>query len=362
MKHSYSEILDFLNDDSFVQWVLFGENEKEWKKFLLTNPSKQSLVSEARLLIKEVNTIEGKRSEELSQNNVWAKLMKSIGEAENSKKHVLKLWQQPKFQWAASIIFLIGTTWLFWNTNSNGTLTYKALVAATEDKHTLIEQVNNGKTPLKVKLEDGSIVILEKDSKLSYPNHFESNKRMVILSGDAFFEIATNPIKPFYVYANEVVTKVLGTSFSVQASDNGKRVIVKVKTGRVSVYNQHEININDPETEALILLPNQQAIFNRPTEDLSKHLVEIPMPIIDKSNESLPTEFDEAAISQILEVLEKRYGVKIIFNTELLSNCFITTKLRNESIYHQLDLICRIIGGSYKKVDAQIVLESKGCN
>ena len=54
MKHTYSEILDFLNDDSFVQWVLFDEDEKEWKNFLLANPNKQSLVNEARLLIKEV--------------------------------------------------------------------------------------------------------------------------------------------------------------------------------------------------------------------------------------------------------------------------------------------------------------------
>ena len=61
MKHTYSEILDFLNDDSFVQWVLFDEDEKEWKNFLLANPNKQSLVNEARLLIKEVNTIEEKR-------------------------------------------------------------------------------------------------------------------------------------------------------------------------------------------------------------------------------------------------------------------------------------------------------------
>ena len=90
MKHNYSEILDFLNDDSFVQWVLFGEDENEWKKFLLANPNKQSLVNEARLLIKEVNTIEEKRAEELSQNIVWAKLMKSIGEDKNAEKTYCK--------------------------------------------------------------------------------------------------------------------------------------------------------------------------------------------------------------------------------------------------------------------------------
>lgn len=361
MTHHYNQIQDFLNNDSFVQWVLFGKNETEWQQFLLTNPNKQKLASKARQLIIEINAIEEKSSEELNQNHVWAKLMTSIDEQKNTEKPVLKLWQQPVFRWAASLILMVGSVWLFWNNHSNGTVTYQALVSSIKDKKNLVERVNNGQLPLKVKLEDGSIVTLEKGSKLSYPSHFDSNKRTVILSGEAFFEIAKNQNKPFYVYANEVVTKVLGTSFSIQAFDNGKKVIVKVKTGKVSVYNQHEININDPETEALILLPNQQAIFNRPTEDLTKHLVEIPMPIKEKTNNNLPTEFDDVAISKVLEVIEKRYSVKIIFSEELLSSCFITTKLRNESIYNQLDLICKIIGGTYKEVDAQIVIESKGC-
>ena len=362
MTHHYNQIQDFLNNDSFVQWVLFGKNETEWQQFLLINPGKQILASKARQLVVEINALEEKRTEELDQNHVWAKLMSSIDEDENAEKPVLKLWQQPVFRWAASLILMVGSIWFFWSTLSNGTITYQALVTSIEEKKNLVERVNNSKLSLKIKLEDGSIITLEKGSKLSYPIHFDSNKRTVILSGDAFFEIAKNPYKPFYVYANEVVTKVLGTSFSVQAFDNGKRVIVKVKTGKVSVYNQHEININDPETKALILLPNQQAIFNRPTENLSKHLVEMPMPITEGVDDNLPMKFDDVAISKVLEVIEKRYSVKIIFNEELLSGCFITTKLRNESIYDQLDLICKIIGGTYKEVDAQIVIESKGCN
>lgn len=361
MKYNYNQIQDFLNDDSFVQWVLFGKNDTEWQQFLLTHPSKQIFASEARQLILEINAIEEKRTQELNQNHVWAKLMTSIGDEQNTGKPMLKLWQQPVFRWAASLILMVGVVWLFLNNQSNGKVTYQALVASIEDRNIIVERVNNSDIPLKVKLEDGSIIILEKGSKLSYPSHFDNHKRTVILSGGAFFEIAKNPDKPFYVYANEVVTKVLGTSFNIQAFENGKNVIVKVKTGKVSVYNQQEININDPETEALILLPNQQAIFNRATEDLSKHLVEIPLPITEKTNDNLPTEFDDVAISKILKVIEKRYSIKIIFNEELLSNCFITTKLRNESIYDQLDLICKIIGGTYKEVDAQIVIESKGC-
>jgi hypothetical protein len=75
----------------------------------------------------------------------------------------------------------------------------------------------------------------------------------------------------------------------------------------------------------------------------------------------VPTQFDEVSVNQIFEVIEKRYGIKLIFNEELLSKCIITTKLRDESLYDQLDLICSIIGGTYKEVDAQIVIESKGC-
>jgi transmembrane sensor len=62
-------------------------------------------------------------------------------------------------------------------------------------------------------LEDGTTVHLEKGSRLSFPVHFDPKKREVVLSGEAFFEVTENPSKPFYVYANELITRVLGTSF-----------------------------------------------------------------------------------------------------------------------------------------------------
>ena len=101
------------------------------------------------------------------------------------------------------------------------------LVENLENKEIIqIERYNNGANPLKINLEDGSIVTLEKQSKLSYPTHFQKNKRMVILEGEALFEIAKNPEKPFYVYDNEIVTKVLGTRFSIKDKENGKDVIL----------------------------------------------------------------------------------------------------------------------------------------
>lgn len=361
MTHNYNKIQDFLNDDSFVQWVVFSKNKSEWQQFLLEYPEKTEVIEEARQLILEINSIENAQGTELNQKLVFEKIIKRINEEEFLEKPVIKLWKPIVFKWAASFILMLGLGYFYYEYQSKGKVTYKALVASMENENTLIERVNNSKFPVKVKLEDSSVITLEKGSKLSYPSHFTNNKRVVVLSGEAFFEIAKNPNKPFYVYANEVVTKVLGTSFRIQAFEQNKKVIVKVSTGKVSVYDQREINLNDPETNALILLPNQQAIYNRPTEGLSKHLVETPMPLTENLNKNLPTQFDEVSVNQILEVIEKRYGVKLIYNDELLSNCIITTKLRDESLYDQLDLICRIIGGSYKEVDAQIIIESKGC-
>lgn len=357
MKYNYNTIQDFLNDDSFVQWVLFGENNFLWEQFLIDYPMKASLMDEAYRLILEINEIEGDQLPEFDQKLVWSRISQDIHIDKVVEKRMRSLWRKPVFRWAASIIAMFGIGSLVWNNHSKGEVCYEDLVASIGDKSALVERINLNEAPLKVALEDGSVIILEKNSKLSFPVHFEKNKRMVILSGEAFFEIAKNPNKPFYVYANEIVTKVLGTSFRIQAFDKEKKVVVKVRTGKVSVYNQRSVNLSDPETNGLVLVPNQQAIYSRANENLSKMLVESPVPIVD----ALPIQFDEVPISKVIEVVEKRYGVKIIYNEEVLADCYITTKLIDKSLYDQLDLICKIIGGTYKEVDAQIVIDSKGC-
>ena len=235
------------------------------------------------------------------------------------------------------------------------------LVKSFETPNPLIEVQNNSNEVKRVYLEDGSTISLKKNSKISYPRHFAKENRTVFLSGEAFFEIAKNPKKPFFVYANEVITKVLGTSFTIRAFDKDENVTVSVKTGRVNVFNQRRINVSDPETNGIILIPNQQAVFNRESSSLSKALVAIPMPIISLESKELIQRFDEVPVSQVLNSLARNYGIKILYNEDILSKCIITTSLKNEPIYDKLDLICQLIGGTYKIVDAQIIIESNGC-
>jgi transmembrane sensor len=66
-------------------------------------------------------------------------------------------------------------------------------------------------------LPDGTTVVLNKKSKLSYPVEFTGSTREVFLTGEAFFDVAHNPSKPFKVHTGVFVTKVLGTAFSIKA-------------------------------------------------------------------------------------------------------------------------------------------------
>ena len=361
MKNNYSQIQDFLNDDSFVRFVLFGEDEEKWRQYRMVDSKRTAIFDQAKKLIEEIRFAEVSNSDELDSKKVWQKIKVTIGENyQNNDKKVI-LWDKLIFRIAASIAILFLVGYFVYNGKSTDKLSYQMLVSNLESNEIQIEKINNESTPLNIKLEDGTVITLEKNSKLSYPSHFQKDKRMVILEGEAFFEIAKNPSKPFYVYSNEIVTKVLGTSFRIKATENGKDIVVNVVSGKVSVFNQRKINFNDPENSAIILLPNQQGTFNRESKQISKQLTEIPLPVKENKDLIFPIEFDDVSVNQVLETLQKVYKVKIIYNEDDLSNCIITTKLNNESLYDQLDLICQVIGGSYKEIDAQIVLESKGC-
>jgi ferric-dicitrate binding protein FerR (iron transport regulator) len=86
----------------------------------------------------------------------------------------------------------------------------------------------------------------------------------VYLTGEAFFEVAKDANKPFFVHANQVITKVLGTSFTVRAVADAPTVTVNVKTGRVAVFlaNSQEDaqQAQTKKLEGLVLSPGERVV------------------------------------------------------------------------------------------------------
>ncbi|WP_165840959.1 FecR family protein [Larkinella punicea] len=362
MDKRYTQVQDFLNDDQFVEWVVSGRNDRVWQQFRAANPGSELLMEKARQLILEINEAEDRDLPSLNPQRVWEKIRHTLHDpADENQPIPVPLWSRHLLRWAAGLVLLLGIGWLIQQRLTPKPITYQELIAREGGESQRIEKVNQRDTPVRITLEDGSLVTLYKNSKLSYPTHFEKDKRNVILTGEAFFEIAKDANKPFYIYSNEVVTKVLGTSFRIRAFGDSKQVVVQVRTGRVSVYSQQKTHLKDPETSGLVLLPNQQAIYSRTDENLSRKLVDVPVLLGAHSANPSPIRYDEVPATVVLKDLEKTYGISILFNEELLNECLITTALGNESLYDKLDLICKTIGASYKEVDAQLVVESKGC-
>jgi hypothetical protein len=224
----------------------------------------------------------------------------------------------------------------------------------------IVTVVNSGKASRKVTLQDGSTVTLEPGSELRYNKKF-INHREVYLSGDAFFDVKKDPSYPFYVYANEITTKVLGTSFRVKANQGEKEIVVAVKTGKVSVFAKSTDDVLDKNVREITLTPNQQVIYKRNEHVAVKKVVEQPEVIIGRP--VLKDNYVNEPVILILKALSESYGVEIRFDESSLSKCTLTSDIiEGEGLYDQLEIICNALGGTYKmENDASILIEANGC-
>jgi hypothetical protein len=223
---------------------------------------------------------------------------------------------------------------------------------------------NQGSTGQKITLSDGTEVLLQPASEIALSNDFGKTSRELRLKGEAFFQVQRDEHRPFVVHSNEVVTRVLGTSFNVRAYEHDGEITVAVRSGKVSVYanNNKTSGVNRARAyKEVILTPNQQMIYHREREEVSKQVVEKPEVILPNSN-LFHMQFENAAVSKIFEVLEENYGIEIRYDEDILNNCRLTTSMSDEGLYERIEVICKAIGASYViDNDAVITIKSNGC-
>jgi transmembrane sensor len=98
---------------------------------------------------------------------------------------------------------------------------------------TIVVTTSENQKNLEIALPDGSTVILNRNTELTYRADFEKSERNVTLSGEAFFEITPDAEKPFIVDAGKASVKVVGTSFNIMTNNSDSAVEVYVETGKV---------------------------------------------------------------------------------------------------------------------------------
>ena len=348
---------------SFRDWVMHPTPEREqyWQGWLANHADQATTLSQARevvLALKVKNRpitdadiqacIELTRQYlDLPQSAVVKPLPSSRGWVGTNRFAIAA---------AVSLLLLVGAG-LFWQQRPAAVTVTNAPVSKK------ISELLTAKGTT-VRLDDGSLIQLKAGSELRYPARFTAATRDVYLTGEATFSVVRRADQPFLVYANGSVTRVLGTQFTVNAPTGGGRVIVKVLSGKVSVFAESEWKRAQEQTsyqpQSVIVTPNQQVIFERDRERLSKSLVDQPV-VINTPVKENRFNFVNTPVPVALKILEQAYNIPIVFDQQLMQHCQVTAPLGDEPLFDKLSIICETIGARFEVVETQIIISGKGC-
>ena len=356
-----------LKDPAFIAWVLEenAELDQHWKNWAAENCQRKKAIEQARFALLSLSN----ETVSITDEHIAFKIRQALERAKRREKGLNRNIFRNKFSiktvWlAAASIVLILTAGINFFLKSNTKSLFVEHQQQFVKRNEIIEVSNVGQNPKYVQLPDGSSVVLQANSRISYTKQFDSDKRVVILSGEAFFEIAKDPERPFFVYANELVTKVLGTSFSIRAAESGDNILVAVKTGKVSVFKNKDQHADDykngKKLSALLLSPNEQAYFERKKSTLTRSsktgsaLLKIPI-------ENQNFIYNETSVSEVFLSLEKAYGIDIVYNEKTMAHCSVTATLGDEPLDNKLKWICTILEAEYSINDTKVTITGNAC-
>lgn len=180
-------------------------------------------------------------------------------------------------------------------------------------------------------LADGSRIWLNENSKFVYPESFDSQPRVVKLEGEAFFEVAEQPDKPFIVLAGAGKIKVLGTSFNI---DTKGQVNVQVSSGKVS--------FSAVESEKTLTLTAGDAAFLKGnTPEMVK---QDPNFLSWKTGEFV---FEDSRLKEVFRSLEEYYGVKISATSAEILNCRLFARFQEQPLEEVLKVLSLTLNLTY---------------
>lgn len=197
----------------------------------------------------------------------------------------------------------------------------------------------------KVYLPDGTIVTLNSESRLTFNENFEDG-RNVSLEGEAFFDVTEDTSRPFTVHSGSLATTALGTSFNIKSYNNEQTEVVLV-TGKVKVQKMNS-------DEMVVLIPGEKASLT--PDDSSIKKAEANVESITYWKDGI-LYFDKTDIEEVVETLERWYGVEIAVSGDLPDlNCSGTFQ-KNEYLTNVLDILSYSVGFEYSLAGKQVQIK-----
>jgi len=315
-----------MNDDVLISYLL-GEADAQqlhqvavWRA---SNPENERHFMEFKLIWARSLELDfkGKNSAAESLQRLKSRLAEQHEVRTTTKSVKLRTW----LSIAAGITVLLTATWLYINQSPT----------ELQTKTMNIVQIDT--------LSDGSVVTLNKQSVLKYPEKFTGHQRLVALAaGEAFFTITPNKTKPFVIRAGNTSIRVVGTSFNVKHKNNAVEVIVE--TGIVEVSSAGK---------TIMLHPGDKGLVNSQTGLPEKSINPDQLYTWYRSKVFIA---ENTPLWRMVDVLNEAYGANISVGRKELRDLQLHTTFKNESLAEILKIISDTFNITVEKHGDQIIL------
>ena len=330
--------------DDLIEKFLSGNCTKEEVAIVLSyfkeNPDEQYLLNEYELTDGETPLPEGYREEMLAviKERTGSEEQVSVeGDNSSRKGHLRIMW---RWAAAAAVVIVLFKVWPY--VQPAGKTPEEKLAMYHAPEVAWIEKYNNGKNEMLLQLPDSSKVRLLPGGRIRYRKDFGiDSPRDVQIMGKALFDVVKNLRAPFTVYSDGLQTRVLGTSFAVNANPYSDKIRIKLITGKVLVSLEGAPDVR--EQKDYYLSPGQELVFSKSTRnvainDPAKHIDE---PVARSRGVKADTitnwyMFNNQQLSDVFDQLSAIYNVDIEYSREDIHNMYFIGKLEKKDSLNEI--------------------------
>lgn len=280
---------------AFGRWVVSDSFEKDLDSFIT-----EDLENE----LAQIHQVEDKDLEKMAAKILrYAKNQTSIP-TEKSGKIIApytsdwqsKSWFSSGYKIAAAIVLLAVFSFVIIYFSSKPTEELSSVQIITKE--------NQRGRKSTIFLKDGSVVYLNAESKIHFPEVFSDSLREIQLEGEAYFDIAKDEAKPFIVSIGELKISVLGTSFNVNAYTDTEFIKISLNTGKVQIENDNDGNSDKKKVEL-----NAGQCVSYSTKQNTFSNVSAFNPALDLAWKDGTIVFENAGMKEMLQRFERWYNV-----------------------------------------------------
>ncbi len=304
------------------------------QRILSQDPGKQAQMDEFHKIWETVGTVKEQESYDLEAEwNLMQEKLPGVGSGSTSSRRSLF------FAYRIAAVLVIGLLSVFsWY--------YVTRVAGTE-------QVIAENAPVEVLLEDGTMVTVNRDSRIRYKKKFSSRKRRISLTGEAWFDVARDTLRPFLIDAGSAMVKVLGTRFNVNAYKENATVEITVESGVVAVSSKQD------KQDQIVLKAGNGGTYSKENKELTLISSSDPNNLSWKTRELF---FNNSSLWEVVSLVNKVYNTHLVIANKELTSCPITVTFRDQTLEAVLNVLETTLDLEISRSGQEIRLDGRGCD